>query len=261
MKNTIFYFTGTGNSLQIAKTIAANLEDCKVLSISKSNKSISTLQLDGNVGFVFPVYYYGLPQIVREFLSNIDLSNTAYTYIIAAYGKTGGNGGCLSQTQKLFAPKGIQLNAAFYVKSVDNFILWSWDIPAKEKHAAIHAAAKKNVSKITRIIRNKQNYYDRSIMEHIGPVLFGYNHFIENVTTNDTSFFATSDCVACGLCEQVCPTQNLVLKENKPTWNSEKCQRCLACFHLCPKEAVEYGRVTKKKTRYKNPDISIKEFM
>lgn len=259
MKNTIFYFTGTGNSLQIAKLIATNLQDCKIVSISKNIKSINTLQLDGRVGFVFPVYYCGLPEIVREFLSNITLTNTDYTYMIATYGKTGGNAGCLSQAQKLLTQNGAKLNASFYVKTVDNFILWSWDIPPKEKHSAIYAEVKKKVSKIIYVIRNEQSYSDKSIMEYIGPILFRYNHFVENVTTNDKSFFATSNCVACGLCEKVCPTQNLVINENRPTWKSEKCQRCLACLHLCPKKAIEYGRATKKKSRYKNPYISISE--
>ena len=259
MKNTIFYFTGTGNSLQVAKLIAANLQDYKIVSISKNIKSINTLQTEGRVGFIFPVYYCGLPQIVREFLSNITLANADYIYMIATYGKTGGNGGCLSQAQKILQQKGTKFNASFYVKTVDNFILWPWDIPAKEKHSVIYTKVKKKVSKITHVICNEQSYLDKSIMEYIGPIIFRYNHFVENVTTNDKSFFATSDCVGCGLCEKVCPTQNLVINENRPTWKSEKCQGCLSCLHLCPKEAIEYGNATKKKTRYKNSDISIHE--
>ena len=34
-KNTIFYFSGTGNSLQVSKDIASQLEDMELLSIPK----------------------------------------------------------------------------------------------------------------------------------------------------------------------------------------------------------------------------------
>ena len=33
MKNVIYYFSGTGNSLKVAKEIAAGLPDCEVISM------------------------------------------------------------------------------------------------------------------------------------------------------------------------------------------------------------------------------------
>ena len=32
---------------------------------------------------------------------------------------------------------------------------------------------------------------------------------------------------------------------------------CLACYHVCPKHAVQYGRRTKRKGQYLNPNVSI----
>ena len=31
------------------------------------------------------------------------------------------------------------------------------------------------------------------------------------------------------------------------------CTSCLACYHVCPKHAVQYGRRTKRKGQYLNP--------
>jgi len=94
MENTIFYFTGTGNSLKIAKDIGNKISNCSIISIPKNNFNVNMSKPTGIVGFVFPVFYCGFPKIVAEFMNKIDLSNTSYVFIVAVYGVTGGNGGC-----------------------------------------------------------------------------------------------------------------------------------------------------------------------
>ncbi|SUY47595.1 4Fe-4S ferredoxin [Clostridium putrefaciens] len=39
----------------------------------------------------------------------------------------------------------------------------------------------------------------------------------------------------------------------------EDCTECLACLHLCPVQAIQYGKGTESKGRYKNPNVSIDE--
>jgi len=259
MANTIFYFTGTGNSLYVAKNIAAGVKDSTLISMASSINSVSDLTPVGVVGFVFPVYYCGLPQLVREFISAIDLTHASYIYIACTYGKAGGNGGCISQTRKLLKTKGKTLNAAFYVKSVDNFILWTWDVPPSAKHPALHESARKKSENIAKIVSDKKTFFDKSISEYTGPVLFGYNRFIKTVNTNDKAFYYSDKCNSCGLCETVCPTNNVCLSNGLPSWKSEMCQRCLACLHLCPSACIQYGKITVKRHRYKNPHISLNE--
>jgi len=258
--NTIFYFTGTGNSLKFAKDIAANVEDSSLVPIAASMKSVSDLAPQGVVGFVFPVYYCGLPRIVCEFISAINLDRASYVYIACTYGATSGNGGCISQTKRILKERGFALNAAFYVKMVDNFILWSWDVPPVGKHAKLHENARRKSVDISKIITNGQNHFDRSITEHITPVIYGYKHFYQTVNHNDKAFNTSEKCTSCGLCADICPTHNLGMDNGKPIWKSENCQRCLACLHLCPSACIQYGKATAKRQRYKNPYIAIDEF-
>jgi len=259
MENTIFYFTGTGNSLKVAKDIATGVGNSNIVSMATGIDNISGLTPQGAVGFVFPVYYFGLPQLVREFISSVDLTHASYVYIACTYGKTGGNGGCVSQASKLLKGRGKTLNAAFYVKSVDNFILWTWDIPPSEKHLALHESARRKSEYIARIISIRKDHHDKSITEYVGPVLFGYNRFIKTVNTNDRAFNYSDSCTSCGLCKEVCPTNNIRLNDRYPIWKSETCQRCLACLHLCPSACIQYGKVTGKRHRYKNPHITVDE--
>lgn len=109
----------------------------------------------------------------------------------ASYGATNGNGGCISQTKRLLASQGKKLNAGFYIKSVDNFILWTWDIPAKEKQLQIHDSAHKKAEQIAQMVNNKKNHIDTSIMEYIGPIMFHHHHFEKIVKTSDRKFYST----------------------------------------------------------------------
>lgn len=60
-------------------------------------------------------------------------------------------------------------------------------------------------------------------------------------------FKAADSCISCGLCEKACPVRNIHLKERgKPEWGSH-CTMCLACYHSCPKHAIEYSCLTQKK--------------
>ena len=62
----IFYFSATGNSQYIAQRLAEVTGETLV--------SITECLLPGErVGFVTPVYFFGLPSIVSEFIRNLDL--------------------------------------------------------------------------------------------------------------------------------------------------------------------------------------------
>ena len=258
MSNTIFYFTGTGNSLKIAKDIA-EASNSKIISIAKNVSNIHSFTPINTVGFIFPVYYCGIPKIVMDFMEKKDLSNISYVYVVALYGSTGGNAGCIHQARNILFKKGVKLNAGFYIKTVDNFILWTWDVPSPEKQEKIHKFTENKITEIVKHISEKINYFDKSLTEYIGPVIFGYKKFIRNVNYSDKLFFTNIQCNSCGICAKVCPTYNIIINNGKPEWKSLSCQRCLACLHLCPKKSIDYGKVTTKRSRYKNPFIKIEE--
>ncbi len=68
MKTKIFYFTGTGNSLLVAKDIANELGDVELISIpAVISGNINT---DSPIiGIIFPVYIWGMPKMVVDFVN------------------------------------------------------------------------------------------------------------------------------------------------------------------------------------------------
>ncbi len=90
MKAIIYYFTGTGNSLAAARTIAAVLGDCELVPIaSLRNTSGDILPAADRIGIVAPVYDLGLPAIVAEFAGRLDLSKAGYTFCVMTAGGFG----------------------------------------------------------------------------------------------------------------------------------------------------------------------------
>ena len=67
-------------------------------------------------------------------------------------------------------------------------------------------------------------------------------------------FYTTDACVACGKCAELCVLNNITLNaDEKPVWG-DNCTHCMACICNCPAEAIEYGKKSQGKPRYKGPD-------
>ena len=83
VSSEIYYFSGTGNSLQIARLLGNRLPECKIIPIvgllgQESVKSSSAI-----VGIVFPVHALSVPLAVVRFIRKIDLSSAKYLFAVA----------------------------------------------------------------------------------------------------------------------------------------------------------------------------------
>ena len=82
---TIFYYSGTGNSLYVAKKILENFQDARLVSIPTISDSIIECNSE-KIGFVFPINGKFLPPIVFNFMQNLNMTNPSYIFAIATYG-------------------------------------------------------------------------------------------------------------------------------------------------------------------------------
>lgn len=93
--NTIYYFTGTGNSLQIAQDIAEGLGDTKLIPVSDYKGEL----IQGEtVGIIYPVYDWGIPLIIERFLKQAKIKSNAYLYAVTNF--NGAPGKALIQCKK-----------------------------------------------------------------------------------------------------------------------------------------------------------------
>jgi len=65
----IYWFSGTGNSLAIARALAQELPGARLVPVARAVREQPPAARC--VGVVFPVYYFGPPPLVAEFLSRL----------------------------------------------------------------------------------------------------------------------------------------------------------------------------------------------
>jgi len=114
METAIYYFSGTGNSLKAAAELGRALNDCEVIPIAGSIKRGDYKAAAGSVGFVFPLYYLGLPKMVADFVKKADLSGAGYVFTVITRGWPV-VGGAIRQMKKLMKEKGRSLDFGAYI--------------------------------------------------------------------------------------------------------------------------------------------------
>lgn len=252
MTNTIFYFTGTGNCLMVARSIAAGIGDTKIVPISRAIKE--SIDAGGDaIGLVFPVYWGGLPLIVRKFLPLLKHSQESYLFAVATH--AGGPGKVLSQLQSELAVFGLELSAGYRLSMPSNYII-SYDAPGKDDIETDLARADRSVSDIVDTVKSRKVHRPSTDFPKYERPNSSYERFIATVNSSDATYKVDNSCNGCGDCVKVCPVENIVLRKSKPTW-LHHCQQCLACINWCPVRAIQYGSGTSVRGRYTNPRVSI----
>ncbi|WP_346726325.1 4Fe-4S dicluster domain-containing protein [Zhenpiania hominis] len=68
--------------------------------------------------------------------------------------------------------------------------------------------------------------------------------------------------MAAGVCEKVCPSASIRLKENRAVFTPGNCQTCLACAHACPQKAIGLTIPEKNpQARYRNEHVSLQDII
>lgn len=259
MNTTLYYFTGTGNSLKVARYLKEELENCELVPIAKAMHEEQLTSTTKKVGFVFPLYYYGLPKIIYDFVNRINLDST--NYIFAVVTRAGDVDGVpLILLEKILRNKSKTLSAGFFVMMPGNFILASSTISEDVKKDLLKRAETKS-KEISEIVKdNKKNLEIEIIEGKKYRYERGNLKFHKVVHNGDESFFADESCNSCGICEKICPVNNIILIDGKPQWQ-HKCQQCLACINYCPEDSIQYGKNTIGRKRYHHPEITIKDLI
>lgn len=84
MKNIIYYFSGTGNSLRTAIRIAEKIGGAEIISVRCNVESVSAENADV-IGFVCPVYEWDIPGTMKRFVESLTINPNAYIFMVATY--------------------------------------------------------------------------------------------------------------------------------------------------------------------------------
>ncbi|WP_424356205.1 EFR1 family ferrodoxin [Methanobacterium sp. MBAC-LM] len=260
MKTKIFYFTGTGNSLSVARDISNELGDAELVSIP----AVVGGYIENNdpvIGIVFPVYMWGIPNMVVDFVQKLKISSDQYVFAVTTC--AGQPGETLVQLQKMLQKKGTDLHAGFAVREAANTIqednIFIKIAMLIERNSKITKSGKERLSEIVEVITNKNEQEPETssiLLNKFGNFVYGMA--ISRINTMG-QFWADEKCSMCLNCQRICPSNNIEVMNDKPHWN-QNCEFCQACIQWCPKEAVHIKNEDAKR-RYHNPEIKVKDIM
>ncbi|MDL2246527.1 EFR1 family ferrodoxin [Methanobrevibacter sp. OttesenSCG-928-K11] len=250
----IFYFSGTGNSKYVAKKAQDNEELIDITQSLKENNFNYKVKNGEKIGFIFPVYYWGLPSVVSEFVNKLQLEHDDDPFIYTVITCHSFVGNADKNLEEILKSKNLKLNSSYSVKMPENYIM-VFDIDNEEEINLFLDESEKEIRKVVSNIKsNKEGYF--AYRSNLAPFTFIANR-IYNIVRNTKKFEVSENCNNCGLCENICPSNAIKIKNGKPVWIKNKCSHCSGCINRCPKKAIDYGNKTKKRRRYLNPNVKL----
>ena len=244
-----FYFTGTGNSLQVARGISAQGELISIpqfLREHKDNTEHITVEAE-TIGLVFPTYWLAVPSLVIEFLSRVRFK-TDYLFAVV----TRGNASLTLKSHLLQVARQNGHSISYYnqLNMPDNYLLLC-DM-AKEKQRYHEEALARHIKALATDIRaHTRNVSGHAALTFLRPALI--RRASKESRDFSRHFSINEACSGCGTCVRVCSAQSIRLVEGMPRYGGA-CNACLACIHNCPAGAIHMQK-EKSSERYLNPTV------
>ncbi len=271
MKSIIYYFTGTGNSLNTARIIAKEIGGAELISVKQNAKNVPSTDAD-IIGFICPIYEWDIPTPMEKFIKELEINPNAYIFSVVTYIAI--HGRCFETMEKLLEEKGTHLHYAKAIRSVASQCTAYNPFPAEKIMTPY--SRRKAISIGKKIAQKKQNKYPK--MSPITRKLYSkmMMPFINIQHEYDKGFYPSEECIGCGICRKVCPCHNITMNDKHPVFN-HKCIGCNACVVYCPKKAIKFKTpetyvkldniITRKlglpdkRKRYHHPNITAQDLM
>lgn len=193
MKTVLYYFMGTGNSLAVARAIAAWLPDTELVPIPMlmlRGEKIAA-PANANIGIVYPLYAMGLPNIVVQFFGKLDLSAAGYVLSVVTEG--GRCGSPTGQITELAKSSGHDLNAAWWIQMPDNYIPLSAP-PAKSEQKTIREDALRKVAVLVEAVTARRpRHIDLTIHGKLLRLVL-YKPFMRRIPQFGKKFIVSTCC-------------------------------------------------------------------
>lgn len=250
-KILIYYFSGTGNSKNVATWLSDTAQEHQInitlINIAHiDRKSITASSEDTLIIFISPIHGFNYPPIMLNFIlhfpkgkNKIVLMNTRAGMLIHKWVTPGLTGAAFYFSAMILLLKGYIIKGIFPVDLPSNWISFH---PGLNERTVIfiHQKMKTKVFNFAqRIFSGRSDF--RSLKEavqdiFISPISMLY-YFIGRFFLAKT-FYASSSCDNCNVCLKNCPVKAIIVVDKRPFW-TYKCESCMKCMGNCPKKAIE----------------------
>ena len=232
------YFSGTGNSKYAAELFCKEYDNESRTYSIEDTEALTAVTESDIIVFAYPVQFSTVPKIVRDYITDhSELWMNKRFFIIATMGLFSGDGsGVLG---RLLQSCGAKVIGGLHLKMPDSIADEKALKRPPEKNKELVKQAEQKIKESVKRLKA-----DKSTQEGIGVLcrlagFFGQRAYFGHKTRAYTSKLKvdTDKCIGCGLCEKLCPMNNITIKDQKAV-SSDRCTMCYRCINKCPKQAL-----------------------
>ncbi len=252
-KIIIYYFSGTGNSRNVASWVASSAgrnniatEIYNIALVDRTN--IKPPEENTLVIFVSPIHGFNYPPLMFHFIlryprgkGKILLMNTRAGMLIGKFITPGLTGCAFWLSSLVLMSKGYEIKGMIPVDLPSNWM----SLHPSLNDRTVKFLHEKNREKVERyadkIFSGKSSFKAlREIIQDllVSPISLLYYFFGRFFIAK--TFYASHNCNQCDICINKCPAKAIIKIDNRPYWTF-KCESCMQCMSLCPMRAIETG--------------------
>lgn len=259
----ILYFSGNGNTAEVAKLLGEELSESVVNLSGSLNKEHPLERMPvadkDRIIWAMPCHSWGVTPALIKFIKECEIANADKMkhYLVATCGDDVGD--MAFMWRKIISTRGWKPWGTFSVRMPNTYVcLPGFDVDtqeiAKKKIGAMPGRCRDIARKISNEFRGDDMV--RGVLPWFKTNLV-YPGFVRS-GINPRKFNVSAQCVSCGKCVKICPLQNIELNSGSPIWGA-RCTLCLGCYNVCPVHAINYGKTTLRKGQYNYSEFKASE--
>jgi ferredoxin len=263
----VYYFSGTGNSLHVARELQRRIPEISLVPMLSLLPQHTIRAASGSVGFIYPIYLTTMPAPVQHFMSKFDAGPADYFFSVAT------RSGTLQISHvilnRILRRQGKHLDAFFTLNMANNSPSrirnsgnqkWTYEV-TQRKLEKLEETAQAKLDAIAGTITKKKRHIKLRIPNPFSSLFAVLINKLMSKVEKKIPFYADESCTGCGICEAVCPSEKVTMIEGGPVWQDAiTCYYCYACFNFCPHQSVLVGSLyTKKEGRYTHPEVTAQD--
>ncbi len=259
-KNVIYYYSGTGNTLSIARQIAKKLGNTDVISIYELRDDAKVPQKYARIGICTATCFSEPPRIVRDICEKMEILRSQKVFIVSTCG--GSDGTTRLDLKIIMQPKTDYPVRTFMIRMPPNHIV-GFDPFADDVANGLLEGGKEPAAKAAEDVMNDAppEEIEEPDREAILNMSRTFNSGLGvDRDSHEGGFYVSDACTNCGICEKLCKYGTITLTDNGPVWGDD-CQQCMACIQWCPQQAIRHPNVPEERKHYHNPDVTLDDML
>lgn len=258
MKNAVIYvFSGTGNTLRIARAYADEFfkrgVDCIVHTIDEKGFADFPSPADFDyVGIAYPIHAFNAPYIVHRFADRLPDLPFKEFFVLKSSGEplSLNNISSGSLVAKLERKGYVLTNEYHYVMPYNMIFRHTDEMASKMWRIARELCA----IEAKEILDGRKSFLKPILFGRLVSAVFRIEHPAMKI--NGRYFKVTDKCVGCNKCVDNCPVHNITRDGDKFKFGS-RCIMCARCAFHCPADAINIallnGWKVNGKYNFENP--------